>query len=75
MITGAHLSRGYNVIGRQWDDASHQIQPLVNIAESDAMDIDIPMDSDATYTDNQEPTADTGCACGLIPTPYSSGCR
>lgn len=75
MITGAHLSRGYNIVGRQWNADTLQIEPLVNIAETDAIDIDIPMDSDADYTNNQEPTADTGCACGLIPAPYTSGCR
>ncbi|MBN2361926.1 MAG: hypothetical protein JXR83_20920 [Deltaproteobacteria bacterium] len=75
LITGARLARGYNVVGRSWNESSLQIEPLVNISETDAVDIDIPMDGDVDFTNNDEPVADTGCACGLIPAPYTSGCR
>ncbi|MFH1809241.1 MAG: hypothetical protein ABIJ09_10890 [Pseudomonadota bacterium] len=75
LITKVKLARGYNVVGRAWNSEDLQVAPLVDLSETAPIDIDIPVHPDRAFTDNPEPTADTGCACGVIPVPYQSGCQ
>ncbi len=75
MMTRSRLGRGYNIVTKSWDADKLQLEPDVDLPETSQLDIDIPYDSDADWTNSDELTADTGCACGLIPAPYTSGCQ